>query len=293
MNEAAPILFCVGNAGKQRFLQSTGAAGCDQEENTILLRDWYHYVIADCHFTTTSMLRKMRGGVMAAEARLHHLMLEDPESVLARLVRPFVSSILFFADDLGGLRCSARTLAKWALFSMQDNIPFPPRLLLVHHCSGADARLFCRQTDAELLTLLRRTSPERPYTIAEVREIRRRCFDSVEVIPQDVLLDTLSERYAEQLHVRSVEQGAAFRLLVAHLCEHPSLGFDMLEALNSKEPMPPCSGFYIARFLKLAAKAMVDPIPFLASCLASESTSCLVRGKFSGDDNPVRVMLMP
>ena len=281
-NDASPILFCVGNVDKQSFLEIAGVADCTQEENTILLRNWYHYVIADCYLAANPALRTRRGGPLLAEAQLHHLMQEDLESVLARLVRPFASCVLFFADDFGGLRRSTRILARWVLFSMQDSIPCPPGLLVVHHSDSADTRLFCRQMDAALLALLRQTSPERPYAIAEVSNLRKQCFNSIEVISRDAVLETISESFdgAQTLHMRSVEQGVAFRLLIAHLCEHPSLGFDLLEALNSKEPMPLCSGFYIKRFLKTAAETMTDPIPFLASCLAAESTSCLLCSKW-------------
>ena len=282
INDASPILLCVGNVGKHSFFQGTGLADCNQEENTVTLHDWYHYVIADCYLTCTPVLRKMRGGPLPAEAQLHHLMQGDPERVLARLVRPLASCILLFADDFGGLRRAASMLARWVLFSMRDSIPYPPHLFVVHHSGSADSRSFCRRTDAELLMLLRRASPERPYAAAKVSDIRRRCFDSMEVIARDAVLDTVSERFEAErvLHMRSVESTVAFRLLATHLCAHPALEFDMLEALNAREPMPPCSDVYIKRFLKTTAEAMVDPIPFLALCLASESTLCLVRSKY-------------
>lgn len=81
-------------------------------------------------------------------------------------------------------------------------------------------------------------------------------------------------------HLRSpVEQTAMFALLLAHLCEYSSLGFDSLEVLNSKAPIPSGNKAYIVQFLKVTARAGVDPIPFLASCLTIETTSSLLRGK--------------
>lgn len=163
---------------------------------------------------------------------------------------------------------------------MHDHVSLSPRLLIVHQSSHMSTRRFCRQVDAELLTMLRRMSPERPYAMAEISSIRQTCFKDMEVLLSESLraaMDSLDEEQGAQSQP-PVEQAVTFHFLLAHLCEYSSLGFDSLEVLNAKDPMPPRSKFYIKLFLKITAQIGINPVPFLASCLTTETMSCLLRG---------------
>ncbi|KAI0550157.1 hypothetical protein F4679DRAFT_221953 [Xylaria curta] len=264
LSSEAPTVLCIGSDSKSRFLDTIGI-DAHNVADTVSLFPWQGLVIMDCH-ASHSELRKIRGGPVPKEAKSHYLRAPTRDSVYGRLLRPFVHMVVFFVEDFAGLVQSAVTLARWVQLSMSDTIPTPPRLLVVH--DGGDPRAFCRQIDTELLVMLRKISPERPYSMREIVALREKCFSSVAVtnldaVDRDILAYSPPEQPAQSFE-------AKFRLMLGHICEHASAPFDLLGAADAEAPLPSCSVRYVERFIAHARRSGVDPVPQLALSFSRE-----------------------
>ncbi|KAI0836088.1 hypothetical protein F5Y06DRAFT_109197 [Hypoxylon sp. FL0890] len=281
INDISTTVFCFGNIVKRQFLKELEISP-HEKENSITLFKKDGFVIADCEVGSMPVLKKIRGGPLPDQERLHHLSTTDPESIFSRLIRPVVPVVLVFVDDIGGTDKSARMLAQWVRASMNDSPISSPRLLVVQREGGTTSRDFCRILHVELLLLLRKSSPERPYSFPEVVQLRKKCFGSVYVVQAEELRASIFSHINEEKEIQRsagpiYEFYGTFKLLTAHLHEHPGLPFDLFEGMSRADPMPRCSQYYIREYVKLARRLKADPVPHLASCLVTEIASSCFR----------------
>ncbi|KAI1748305.1 hypothetical protein F4782DRAFT_378899 [Xylaria castorea] len=198
--------------------------------DTVSLFPWQGLVIVDCH-ASYAELRKIHGGPVLREAKPHYLRAPTSRDlVYGRLIRPFMYTVVFFVEDFAGLVQSAITLARWVQLLISNTIPTSLRLLVVH--DGENPRAFCRQIDTELLVMLRKVSPERPYSMPEIVALREKCFSSVAVADFDAVDGDILAHLPPDESAQSFE--TKFRLMLNHICEYSSAPFDLFGATDGR-----------------------------------------------------------
>ena len=263
------VLFGMGNHLKHAFLEGFCTAR-RSASNTLSVYAWGLGTAIDYEIGKSQDLHRMNGGPLPPTAQRHHLACLHPPQLISRIMR-LTSTVLLFADDLGGTAGSARLLAQCIEDSMDDRNVGCPVLIIVQHAGPSGCRDFCRALHIELLTRLRRSRPDRPYSMTEIIKIRECFFDRIVLVGFADVEKTVLE-YSKQSK-RALLSDVAVQALLSHLRNHPNTKFDVLEAICAEDPLPQSSHRSVESYLAVARKAKIDPAPLLASCFSQDSAS--------------------
>ncbi|KAI1288772.1 hypothetical protein F5Y03DRAFT_401560 [Xylaria venustula] len=210
--------------------------------STVSLSSWGEFILVDCHtFSPVTKVKTLPGGPVPCEVQTHHLRTSSVDSVYGRLIRSFMHTVVFFVGSFAGFTQSTATLARWL--------------------------------DTEPLILLRKVSPERPYSMPEISSLRETCFRSVTVTTFDELPGKMFDGGRAHPHGAFLSFKTNFRLMLSHLCEYASAPFDLFGATDAQSPLPACSVRYVERFFAYSRKSGIDPVPQLAINFVRESVN--------------------
>ncbi|WQF89388.1 Putative Zinc finger, RING-type [Colletotrichum destructivum] len=260
------LLMVVGNFQKQIYLRRTFSKTLRYRPEGHI--DFIHcsesMALVDC--TLINALPKAQGGPVAAHVARYCLesIREAPptavQTVYSRLLYPFVSTLLFFADDFGGPEAAADVLAIWVSTSQQATLP--PCLVVATNSTVAE-KTFIAMVKSRMMQCTGLQAPSKP---AEAERMLKLHFAEIKLTrPSDYVY---RPRTTQQHRLTGLQLGQLFRLAINQLLlKEP---FDLLVAWRSLYPSPTQAGQHLTQVCAAAMGRGINPLGILSSSLATD-----------------------
>ncbi|KXJ85185.1 hypothetical protein Micbo1qcDRAFT_181019 [Microdochium bolleyi] len=259
------VLF-IGVCQKTAYLRRLGHT-FDSRPDTMAILHRGHQTIGD-YTLNKSKARKFQAQPEIAGKRLHHFAQATAPCAFSRLIRPVCGSIILFMSDVGGMDNAARLVASWIVQAKDDETGRTPRLFIVPSAQTDKASRISLLIRTEVIDQLRKTSPQRPYSMSEASRMMTSCFCDVTLVLENDLEDALGALESGRVAPKSAD---FITLMCAHLRDTGSQPFNLIRALSNRYPLPSCATSHALSFVRRLRSEGLDGVYPLALLLVQEA----------------------
>lgn len=249
---------------------------CVETNRGFRLRTHEKTAFADCNLLTCRRVHEA------------HSKLSAVSLLYAKVIFPLSSTVVVFADNLGGLALSAKILAGFTRVSPIAELQPPPYVLVIARNETCTERDFNRMVATELLCLLREEHPETLYSFAEIQQMwARRVFGvcvihkvAALVFPQvlQLLGDVTHRRENDGFGLSARGFRELLQQAITSITHEPERPFDILRALRIRNPVTPNAKSSLQKILDRGNQDF-NRASIAASCLAFYAYSNGAYGK--------------
>ncbi|KAK0369002.1 hypothetical protein CABS03_06583 [Colletotrichum abscissum] len=269
LQDIPQVLMAMGTSNKQKFLRKSFPRSIRLSSAGQISLTQYDQFTALLDCTLSSGLSRARGGP-APDCIIRHSLdglRASPgtvqQTIMSRLFYPFVSTLLLFADDLGGPENTADMLANWA--TTAHHAPIPPILIIITD-STISQRTFTAIIKSRMISSTQSRALVTPSTPAEAESVLMRHFTKITLVkPTEYAyrpLDTQSHRLTG-LHFAHLCKLAILRLI-------EDMPFDLVAAWRIIYPIPFQMEHNLYQVCAAATDRGINPIGIASSSLASD-----------------------
>ncbi|KAI3557128.1 hypothetical protein CABS02_02679 [Colletotrichum abscissum] len=269
LQDIPQVLMTMGTSNKQKFLRKSFPQSTRLPSAGHISLTQYDQFTALLDCTLSSGLSKARGGP-APDCIIRHSLdglraspCTVQQTIMSRLFYPFASTLLLFADDLGGPENTADMLANWA--TTAHHAPVPPRLTIITN-STISHKTFTAIIKSRMISSTQSRALVTPSTPAEAECVLMRHFTKITLVkPAEYAYQPLD---AQSHRLTGLQLGHLCKLAILRLIE--DMPFDLVAAWRVIYPIPFQMEQNLYQICAAAIDKGINPIGIASSSLTSD-----------------------